>query len=242
MSLIVDINPVPWEILDLVRARILKNRAKKQKRQPGELRRVMQANNGILAKQRWEEPSFIGDNDVPFIIIYKKIEKKYNYINDNFTIKLNGATLGNVNFPLEDNYIMYFFIWSADTIDHENTIKRWLNTIFYLNGLPFVLNPELGQANVIRYSVIGFSFDVIVIVLEDNLPKRGDAAKIEMKNIQSNGSSTNRTNSGYIHLDFVDQGLTSRFPFPIDVSSNVKIPSFSGYPGQDITIDTTFPL
>ena len=62
MSLIVDINPVPWEILDLVRARILKNRAKKQKRQPekpGELRRVMQVDNGILAKQRWEEPSFI---------------------------------------------------------------------------------------------------------------------------------------------------------------------------------------
>ena len=62
MSLIVDINPVPWEILDLVRARILKNRAKKQKRQPEkgkELRRVMQVDNGILAKQRWEEPSFI---------------------------------------------------------------------------------------------------------------------------------------------------------------------------------------
>ena len=34
MSLIVDINPVPWEILEQVKARILKNRAKKQKRQP----------------------------------------------------------------------------------------------------------------------------------------------------------------------------------------------------------------
>lgn len=62
MSLIVDINPVPWEILEQVKARILRNRAKKQKRQPekpGELRRVMQMDNGILAKQRWEEPSFI---------------------------------------------------------------------------------------------------------------------------------------------------------------------------------------
>jgi hypothetical protein len=70
MSLIVDINPVPWEILDLVRARILKNRAEKQKRQPEkgkELRRVMQVDNGILAKQRWEEPSFIGGGKTPYI-------------------------------------------------------------------------------------------------------------------------------------------------------------------------------
>ncbi len=69
MSLIVDINPVPWEILDLVRARILKNRAKKQKRKekPGEernLRRVTPADIGLLAKQRWEEPSFIASEPI----------------------------------------------------------------------------------------------------------------------------------------------------------------------------------
>ncbi len=69
MSLIVDINPVPWEILDLVRARILKNRAKKQKRKekPGEernLRRVTPADRGLLAKQRWEEPSFIASEPI----------------------------------------------------------------------------------------------------------------------------------------------------------------------------------
>jgi hypothetical protein len=72
MSLIVDINPVPWEILDLVKARILKNRANRQKRQPekpGELRRVMQVDNGLLAKQRWEEPSFILENIVKSIVI-----------------------------------------------------------------------------------------------------------------------------------------------------------------------------
>jgi hypothetical protein len=72
MSLIVDINPVPWEILDLVKARILKNRANRQKRQPekpGELRRVMQVDNGILAKQRWEEPSFIMEDIVKSIVI-----------------------------------------------------------------------------------------------------------------------------------------------------------------------------
>ena len=67
MSLIIDINPVPWEILEQVKARILKNRAKKQKRQPDkgkDLRRVMQVDNGILAKQRWEEPSFIGGEPI----------------------------------------------------------------------------------------------------------------------------------------------------------------------------------
>jgi hypothetical protein len=74
MSLIVDINPVPWEILEQVKARILRNRAKKQKRQPEkgkELRRVMQVDNGILAKQRWEEPSFVLglENRVPYVVV-----------------------------------------------------------------------------------------------------------------------------------------------------------------------------
>jgi hypothetical protein len=71
MSLIVDINPVPWEILDLVRARILRNRAKKQRRQLeklGELRRVMQVDRGLLAKQRWEEPSFFGEGGIHYSI------------------------------------------------------------------------------------------------------------------------------------------------------------------------------
>jgi hypothetical protein len=72
MSLIVDINPVPWEILEQVKARLLRNRAKKQKRQPEkgkELRRVMQVDNGILAKQRWEESSFIGDASIARIVV-----------------------------------------------------------------------------------------------------------------------------------------------------------------------------
>jgi hypothetical protein len=80
MSLIVDINPVPWEILDLVRARILKNRAKKQRRQPekpGELRRVMQVDNGILAKQRWEQPSFIGGGKTPYIAFVNSLRTAY---------------------------------------------------------------------------------------------------------------------------------------------------------------------
>jgi hypothetical protein len=73
MSLIVDINPVPWEILDLVRARILRNRAEKQKRKEkseegSRLRPVTPVDSGLLAKQRWEEPSFIGGGGVHYSI------------------------------------------------------------------------------------------------------------------------------------------------------------------------------
>jgi len=63
MSLIVDVNPVPWKILDLVRARILKNRAKKKKVDQGfsatAIRREINAQQGLLAKRRMEEPSFL---------------------------------------------------------------------------------------------------------------------------------------------------------------------------------------
>ena len=80
MSLIVDINPVPWEILEQVKARLLKNRATKQKRQPEkgkDLRRVMQVDNGILTKQRWEEPSFIGGGKTPYIAIVMADRRGY---------------------------------------------------------------------------------------------------------------------------------------------------------------------
>jgi hypothetical protein len=63
MSLIVDVNPVPWKILELVRARILKNRAKKKKVDQGfsasAIRREIKAQEGLLAKRRMEEPSFV---------------------------------------------------------------------------------------------------------------------------------------------------------------------------------------
>lgn len=63
MSLIVDINQVPWKILELVKARILKNRAKKKKVDQGfsasAIRREINAQEGLLAKRRLEEPSFL---------------------------------------------------------------------------------------------------------------------------------------------------------------------------------------
>jgi hypothetical protein len=63
MSLIVDINPVPWRILDLVRARILRNRAKKAKKgmnwSKETLKREMSLHPGPLSRKRKDEPSFV---------------------------------------------------------------------------------------------------------------------------------------------------------------------------------------
>jgi hypothetical protein len=63
MSLIVDINPVPWKILDLVKARILKNRAKKAKKgldwSKETLRREMALTPAPLISRKRDEPSFI---------------------------------------------------------------------------------------------------------------------------------------------------------------------------------------
>jgi|GEM_PF-5617440 len=63
MSLIVNINPVPWKILALVRARILKNRAKQAKERSDwtkeTIKRASSLQVGPLSKKRKEEPSFI---------------------------------------------------------------------------------------------------------------------------------------------------------------------------------------
>ena len=247
MSLIVDINPVPWEILEQVKARLLKNRAKKQKRQPEkgkDLRRVMQVDNGILAKQRWEEPSFIADNDVPFVIIANGNISRGNYINDNFTIKLNGATLGSVDFSL-DRQQVYLFIWSADTKDHESVIKRWFRTAYAIYSsadsefvFSLILNSELGQVNVVSFPG-GLTVNVIVILIEGNTPKRGDAAKIEMKNIQINPSGAN---IGDIYLGFVDQESTLALPTPKLSNGDLVQPRWTSFSGKDSTFEAIFPL
>jgi hypothetical protein len=66
MSLIVDINPVPWKILELVKARILKNRAKKETKgldwSRESLKREMALQPmkpGPLLSKRRDEPSFV---------------------------------------------------------------------------------------------------------------------------------------------------------------------------------------
>jgi hypothetical protein len=67
MSLIVDINQVPWKILQLVRARILKNRAKKAVDSGNwskeTLKRVSSLQAGPLSRKRKEEPGFMLQSD-----------------------------------------------------------------------------------------------------------------------------------------------------------------------------------
>ena len=71
MSLIVDINPVPWKILDLVKARILKNRAKKAKKGldwSTDLRREMALSPAPLISGKRDEPSFVPSGRVHYSI------------------------------------------------------------------------------------------------------------------------------------------------------------------------------
>jgi hypothetical protein len=72
MSLIVDINPVPWKILDLVKARILKNRAKKANRSGDwskeTLRREMSLQPVSLLNRKREEPSFTPSGSIHYSI------------------------------------------------------------------------------------------------------------------------------------------------------------------------------
>jgi hypothetical protein len=66
MSLIVKINPVPWKILELVKARILKNRAKQKKQgidwSKDQMKQAMSLPPQPLLKRKKQEPSFVPDN------------------------------------------------------------------------------------------------------------------------------------------------------------------------------------
>ena len=81
MSLIIDIDPVPWRILDLVRARILKNRAKKAKKgvdwSKETLKREMSLQPGPLSRRKREEPSFIPLSQVNVGVAW--LDVGYNY-------------------------------------------------------------------------------------------------------------------------------------------------------------------
>ena len=81
MSLIIDINPVPWKILDLVRARILKNRAKKAKKgmdwSKETLKREMSLQPGPLSRRKREEPSFVPGARIHYSITI--LDENYDY-------------------------------------------------------------------------------------------------------------------------------------------------------------------
>jgi hypothetical protein len=159
MSLIVDINPVPWEILDLVKARILKNRAKKQKRQPEkgkELRRVMQVDNGILAKQRWEEPSFISGEGVHYSISIIDEDDGYSTLYGTRDINwLDWSNKTNFTFINEiNNQETQIKLLNATEKRFILMIPRQSNTLFsYPSAWPNLANDATG-------SPVGFQFDV----------------------------------------------------------------------------------
>ena len=177
MSLIVDINPVPWEILEQVKARLLKNRAKKQKRQPEkgkDLRRVMQVDNGILAKQRWEEPSFIGERNRVFAVraggYTSNSGSGVRQMPVSYTIKINGKIIGDVNSlppvsALKDYTSVQnnWFIWSAN----ENDI----NEIISSSGIN---DPELEEIQT-------------VTVIETEQPDPNETLIIELSNLTYTG-------------------------------------------------------
>ena len=81
MSLIVDINPVPWKILDLVKARILKNRAKKAKKgldwSKETMKREMSLQPGPLSKRKRGEPSFIPGGSIHYSITILPTNTEY---------------------------------------------------------------------------------------------------------------------------------------------------------------------
>ena len=81
MSLIIDINPVPWKILDLVRARILKNRAKTAKKgvdwSKETMKREMALQPGPLSRRKRDEPSFVGGPYVHYSITI--LDENYDY-------------------------------------------------------------------------------------------------------------------------------------------------------------------
>ena len=71
MSLILEVYPVPWKILDLIKARILKNRAKKAKKglDLGEdLKQMMSLRPGPLSRRRKDEPSFINSTNIKYTL------------------------------------------------------------------------------------------------------------------------------------------------------------------------------
>jgi len=88
MSLILEVYPVPWKILDLIKARILKNRAKKSKTgiDWGEdLKREMSLQPGPLSRRRRDEPSFIYSQEVNVGRVWWHIGHNYTVTSDNIT-------------------------------------------------------------------------------------------------------------------------------------------------------------
>ena len=168
MSLIVDINPVPWEILEQVKARILKNRAKKQKRQPEkgkDLRRVMQVDNGILAKQRWEEPSFVGgEGDTPFILITK------DFLPQNFAFNLfiDDVFVAEINFTETNISKGYIILWAQD--DDVVAVVKYI----YGDTTSWIYSPFTNNQVLVTVDRV-----YVIIILSQNAPTYNSLIKLK---------------------------------------------------------------
>jgi len=105
MSLIVQINPVPWKILDLVKARILKNRAKKAKRSGDWSKEVMRREMSLqpvsLLSRKREEPSFTSSGSVHYSIS----------ILDRNTEYLKGTLRGTVYDSTNEEFVDFIAKW-----------------------------------------------------------------------------------------------------------------------------------
>jgi hypothetical protein len=262
MSLIVDINPVPWEILDLVKARILKNRANRQKRQPekpGELRRVMQVDNGLLAKQRWEEPSFIFGGDFPFLYILKD-SRGVGGVNSTFafTLKINDVFVAEIDFKEMGKPKGYILIWSNNETDVKS-VKSYLGqseTVRIYEGyLGRFYDQYEDRANPYQQLVAGqvpyyvtayrgvdsvnvtLLREYTAIILNQSEPRPGDIIDIEIKVtytaqfLRTISLPNGLPNYAYISGGFMESGAD---PLPGD-ASNIE-------PGELDFVSTAGPL
>ena len=82
MSLILDVYPVPWKILERVKARILKNRAKKTKKAVdwSDVKREMSLQPGPLSRRRRDEPSFVLGGQVDVGVGWLHIGQNYSVL------------------------------------------------------------------------------------------------------------------------------------------------------------------
>lgn len=102
MSLIIDIDPVPWNVLEVVKCRILKNRAKAKRAVENcggsEKKRADSLRPGPLSRKRKDEPSFVLSGDTPYIAIVTGGQYGHRVFSDVFDTgvypTLNGSLYG----------------------------------------------------------------------------------------------------------------------------------------------------
>lgn len=133
MSLIIDINPVPWKILDLVRARILKNRAKKAKKgvdwSKETLKRDMSLQPGPLSRRKRDEPSFVSGGTIHYSI--SMLARNTEYLKGTITGTYYGSLGGG------EGFINVNIKWISKS-------QPVVTPLFRIPGVPTTLGPDPG--------------------------------------------------------------------------------------------------